>query len=125
MKTYKKSIFKFTAVFLFVLAMILPANLSATSGNRHRDGKSGHRDRDGRRGNVDRDYTGETGVRITEGRGSEGGNCGHGPNQHAGNACGGDTHTDSIPLDGGLGILVLGAAAFGVRKLRGNKNDKK
>jgi TPP-dependent indolepyruvate ferredoxin oxidoreductase alpha subunit len=27
----------------------------------------------------------------------------------------------SIPLDGGLGILVLGAAAFGARKLR-NKN---
>lgn len=31
---------------------------------------------------------------------------------------------DQIPLDGGLGILVLGAAAFGVRKLRSNKNDK-
>ncbi|WP_299550166.1 PID-CTERM protein-sorting domain-containing protein [Seonamhaeicola sp.] len=29
--------------------------------------------------------------------------------------------TDSIPLDGGLGILLLGAAAFGVKKLRGKK----
>ncbi|MCB4798124.1 PID-CTERM protein-sorting domain-containing protein [Neotamlana laminarinivorans] len=28
---------------------------------------------------------------------------------------------DSVPLDGGLGILVLGAAAFGVKKLRDNK----
>ena len=30
---------------------------------------------------------------------------------------------DSIPLDGGLGILVLGAAAFGIKKLRSKKND--
>lgn len=28
---------------------------------------------------------------------------------------------DSVPLDGGLSILVLGAAAFGVKKLRDNK----
>ena len=32
-----------------------------------------------------------------------------------------DRKTTSIPLDGGLGILLLGAAAFGVRKLRRNK----
>ncbi len=31
---------------------------------------------------------------------------------------------DSIPLDGGLSFLVLGAAAFGITKLRGSKNDK-
>lgn len=28
------------------------------------------------------------------------------------------TRSTSIPLDGGLSILVLGAAAFGIRKLR-------
>lgn len=28
--------------------------------------------------------------------------------------------TDSVPLDGGLGVLLLGATAFGVRKLRKN-----
>ena len=28
---------------------------------------------------------------------------------------------DSIPLDGGLSILLLGAAAFGVKKLRDTK----
>ncbi|NMH86616.1 PID-CTERM protein-sorting domain-containing protein [Flavivirga algicola] len=33
-------------------------------------------------------------------------------------------HTDSVPLDGGLGILLLGGAAFGIRKLLGNKNGK-
>ena len=26
----------------------------------------------------------------------------------------------SVPIDGGLGILLLGATAFGVKKLRGN-----
>lgn len=30
----------------------------------------------------------------------------------------------SIPLDGGLSILALGAAIFGVKKLRANKNGK-
>ena len=29
--------------------------------------------------------------------------------------------TDSIPLDGGLSILVIGAAAFGAKKLHDNK----
>ena len=28
---------------------------------------------------------------------------------------------DSIPLDGGLSVLLLGAAAFGVKKLRDTK----
>lgn len=32
-------------------------------------------------------------------------------------------HT-SVPIDGGMGILVLGAAAFGAYKLRGKKNAK-
>lgn len=31
---------------------------------------------------------------------------------------------DSVPLDGGLGILLVGAAAFGVKKLRDNKNEE-
>jgi hypothetical protein len=47
--------------------------------------------------------------------------CGHdGGSQGGGHQGGGD----SVPLDGGLGILVLGAAAFGAKKLRDNKNDK-
>jgi ribose/xylose/arabinose/galactoside ABC-type transport system permease subunit len=29
--------------------------------------------------------------------------------------------TDSIPLDGGLTILLVGAAAFGIKKLRDKK----
>jgi hypothetical protein len=31
---------------------------------------------------------------------------------------------DSIPLDGGLAILLVGAAAFGIKKLRGAKKEK-
>ncbi len=41
-----------------------------------------------------------------------------------GSKCGKKPPTDSIPLDGGLSILALGAAAFGIRKLRGKKNNK-
>ncbi|WP_136482439.1 PID-CTERM protein-sorting domain-containing protein [Cognatitamlana onchidii] len=47
-----------------------------------------------------------------------GGSCG--PNG-GGTPPGGGT---SIPLDGGLSILALGAAAFGIRKLRNTKNGK-
>jgi hypothetical protein len=32
-----------------------------------------------------------------------------------------DNDTDSIPLDAGLSILLVGAAAFGIKKLRDNK----
>ena len=35
-----------------------------------------------------------------------------------------DNNGDSIPLDGGLAILLVGAAAFGIKKLRDAKNDK-
>lgn len=31
---------------------------------------------------------------------------------------------DTIPIDGGLGILLVGAAAFGIKKLRENKNEE-
>lgn len=68
-------------------------------------------------GNADGSYTGPTGYGTTTGQGSQGGNCGHGPNAHAGNAiC--NKGGDSIPLDGGLSILLAGAAVFGIRKLR-------
>ena len=32
-----------------------------------------------------------------------------------------DPSTDAIPLDGGLAILLAGAAAFGIKKLRAKK----
>jgi uncharacterized membrane protein len=45
----------------------------------------------------------------------------HGGGHHGGGQHGGG---DAVPLDGGLGILLLGAAAFGVKKLRENKNEE-
>ena len=50
--------------------------------------------------------------------------CGRKCRGRCGKPSGGGNHGDSIPLDGGLGILMLGAAAFGIKKLRENKNDK-
>ncbi|WP_152596272.1 PID-CTERM protein-sorting domain-containing protein [Algibacter lectus] len=53
------------------------------------------------------------------------GSCGH--NSHSGGCSGGGTtptDPDSVPLDGGLGFLMLGAAALGVKKLRGKKDAK-
>jgi hypothetical protein len=51
--------------------------------------------------------------------------------QRCGRKCGGSCGpktppgggTTSIPLDGGLSILALGAAAFGIRKLRNSKKE--
>ncbi len=40
----------------------------------------------------------------------------NGDSKHGGKSC----KTNSVPLDGGLSILLLGAAAFGVKKLRDN-----
>jgi len=34
-----------------------------------------------------------------------------------------DNNGDTIPIDGGLAILLAGAAAFGIKKLRGKKTD--
>lgn len=36
----------------------------------------------------------------------------------------GGNGVDAVPLDGGLGILALVAALFGIRKLHGNKHDR-
>lgn len=74
-------------------------------------------------GNADGDHKGETGFNITEGSGSEGGNCGNGPHTHAGNATCSNKGGDTIPLDGGLSILLAAAAFFGIKKLRGTKKN--
>jgi hypothetical protein len=45
--------------------------------------------------------------------------------QGPGGPPGGPTDTiDSLPLDGGLIALLIGAVAFGVKKLYDNKNNK-
>lgn len=84
-----KSIKKIIIPFLVVLAFTINLNAQGS-------------------GNVDGSTTGTNDIP---------GNCGHGPNAHVGNAqC--SRGGDSIPLDGGLSILLAGAAIFGFRKLR-------
>ncbi len=38
--------------------------------------------------------------------------------------CGQPGGSTSVPLDGGLSILLIGATALGVKKLRGNKDEE-
>lgn len=52
------------------------------------------------------------------GQGNGGPGDSYGPGQGAGQGLGPVKKDKSIPLDGGLSILLLGAAAFGVKKLR-------
>ncbi len=99
MKTRSNNLFKTLSILIAILAFTI--NINAQQGG----------------GNADGSYTGETGFNITEGSGSEGGNCGNGPHTHAGNATCPNKKKDSIPL-GGLSILLAGAAIFGIRKLR-------
>ena len=95
----KNNISKLLGTLIIIFALTFSTNLKAQG-----------------RGNTDGDITNNTGVKSTDGIP---GNCGHGPNQHAGNACGGGG--ESVPLDGGLSILLLGGAAFGIKKLRDSK----
>ncbi|WP_111307982.1 PID-CTERM protein-sorting domain-containing protein [Confluentibacter sediminis] len=48
----------------------------------------------------------------------------NGGNLGGGHKGGGHKGGDSIPLDGGLGILLVGATAFGVKKLRQKNNEE-
>lgn len=67
---------------------------------------------------------GNFGPKKKKDKGSKG--CSHSGGCHCGggNTPGGAPPTPDIPLDGGLSLLALGAAAFGIRKLRKEKNDK-
>lgn len=101
MKTQKKIFFKQIAALLFVLALVLPTDMNAKNNGRSSSGWA------------------QFWASIF---GGNGGKHHQGPKGHK--AASNSGPSDSVPLDGGLSFLVLGAAAFGVRKLRGNKNDK-
>ena len=116
MKSTNTTFFKTIRAIVIIFALIFSSNSFATGdGDRDRDNRGReNRDRDNRgrenrdRENRDRDYE----DRDHEDRDYE--DRDHEDRDHGG--------TTSVPLDGGLGILVLGAAAFGVKKLRDNKN---
>ena len=100
-----KLLSKFFTIAMMLFAFTFTTNINAQGG-----------------GNADGTSTGETGVNVTTGTNSVGGNCGNGPHTHAGNAtCPNKGGGDSIPLDGGISFLFAAAAFFGIKKLRGNK----
>ena len=67
----------------------------------------------------------ENGNNGYAGEGNQGNGVGNYPygNQGSNDNPNGRTGGDSIPLDGGLAILLLGAAAFGVKKLHDYKKQ--
>jgi hypothetical protein len=103
MKNYKNTFLKYTAALMFVLALVMPNNMDASDSrsNGSQDSKSSESE----------ESSEDSGSSESQDSGSSDGSSDGGSN-------------DSIPLDGGLGILILGAAAFGIKKLRGNKEDK-
>lgn len=119
---------KHLTIILFVLALVIPSQMNAVTVDKKKKYKNGRglgSDNGATKVHsafVNKNNNGKAG----EGNKGKGvGNMPYGNQGKNGNPNGrtGERST-SIPLDGGLGILVLGAAAFGIRKLRNNRNDK-
>lgn len=91
-----KSTKKIIITLLVLIAFTFTSNVSA--------GNNG-------RGNADKEKTGSDRGDHGDGTGNQGSN-----GKQVGNTR--TKKNQSIPLDGGLSILLLGAAAFGVKKLR-------
>ncbi|TXE06258.1 hypothetical protein FUA26_14895 [Seonamhaeicola algicola] len=99
MKTKNYSVSKILTSLMVVIALTFSTNIYAKKDNKGNNGK----------GNADGTTTGSN-------KGDHGENTGNqGNDKQKGNT---NKKTPSAPLDGGLGILVLGAAAFGYKKLR-------
>ena len=110
MKTKNKNIFKKLIVLLAVLAFSI--NMNALSNNKK--GNSGNAYGHSNHGNSN-----------GNGHSNHGNGNGNGHSNHGNGNGFGHVHNsncnhggDSIPLDGGLSILLVGAAAFGIKKLR-------
>ena len=100
------------SVVLALALFTLAPNANALTGvSNNGDDKKEKKDKDGNGnngnglGNYDGDATGEDEHEANQGNGKTRGNTG-------------PRDGDSIPLDGGLSILLVGAAVFGMRKLR-------
>ena len=106
MKSNRNTLLQVVKAFIIVIALTFSTNMNASTqlssgGSWYsfiRSFFGGNRDRDGGRNH--RHFRG----------------CGHNGSSQGGG--------DSIPIDGGLSFLLVGAAAFGVKKLRENKNEK-
>ncbi len=94
-----KKLCKFSSIAFMLLAFVLTVNVNAQSGNGANTGGSANQ------------------VPGT-GQGAGGPGDSYGPGNGAGQGNPQNGKGDSVPLDGGLAILLAGAAAFGVKKLR-------
>lgn len=98
-----KKLKKIITFLLMLLAFTFTNHVDALSSGNNGNGK----------GNAD-------GTRKGSDRGDHGENTGNqGNDKQKGNT--NKRKNTSVPLDGGLSVLILGAAAFGVKKLRDNK----
>jgi hypothetical protein len=130
MKTNQLNLSKYITILVFILALVLPTNMIALE--QGGDGDRASMAEGGSNNNNDDgggDYETAGGDRASMSEGGSNNNDDDGGGDYE--TGGGDRASmaeagssgDAIPLDGGLGILVLGAAAFGIRKLRGKKVD--
>ncbi|WP_372752359.1 PID-CTERM protein-sorting domain-containing protein [Mariniflexile sp.] len=109
----KKISFKAIAIFIAILSFTFHSYASPNNGNGNRNGNNGNNG--GGTSNNHGQHNSNSGYTQTNGNSTN--NNGNGSNKKRNN--------DSIPLDGGLSILLAGAAAFGVKKLRDSKKEKK
>ena len=134
MKTYN-TIFKCITAITVLLVFTFSTNMNAQNNNRWQNNNNNRFGNNGRGIGGNNGATSEHSAYVNNngnkghaGEGNRGNGVGNMPygNQGSNGNPNGRTGNkgDSIPLDGGLGILLIGAAALGVKKLRDNKNDK-
>lgn len=128
MRNHLSILCKHLTIVLFVFALAIPSQMNATTVDKKNGRKNGRGlgpDNGATKVHsafVNKNNNGKAGE-GNKGRGV--GNIPYGNQGKNGNPNGRTgTRTPSIPLDGGLSLLVLGAAAFGIRKLRNDRNDK-
>lgn len=117
MKTTKIN-FKSTAMLIAISTVILSTNLNAQQRGSGIGGNNGASI--SHSANVNPNNNGNAG------QGNQGNGVGNNPYGNQGsndNPNGRAGGGDSIPLDGGLSILLAAAAFFGIKKLRGNKKN--
>lgn len=113
MKTKNKNSFKKLIVLLAVIAFA--TNTNALTGNKKDKGNINRNNHSNTRGNGHSNHGNGNGYGHT----NHGNGNGYGHHKHNKNC--GHGGGDSIPLDGGLSLLLAGATVFGIKKLREKK----
>ncbi|GAA4799672.1 PID-CTERM protein-sorting domain-containing protein [Litoribaculum gwangyangense] len=112
MKKRSKNNYKQFSLLATILVFTFSLNVNALQGNSHVHRNNSAPVNNNNNGNA--------------GGGNQGNGYGNNPYGNQGNTtnngrANGNRNNDSVPLDGGLSALLLGATAFGVKKLREKK----